>query len=368
MRFRRKAKLFPGVYLNFSKTGISTTIGVPGASINIGKKGTYLNTGIPGTGLYDRKRIGGQNNQYIPDSPSYINTDQIDIEEGAIKSKEAEQITSDGLQDLKSTLLECFEERNELSNEIRKANTRLFFSNLLMIVTYVLVVGFFIKWIKENRKNEQEILNDLKTQKANCYVNIDYTIDDSFERVFLELLEKYKSLITINRIWQITSSISIDRFSTRSAASSSVMRIPIRFDFANFDVVKSKYDAMHFKNTNGRHVYIYPAFIILVDKNKQFGLIDIQDLDFTFFDQSFVEDGVVPTDAIVTGNTWLKVNKDGSPDRRFKDNHTIPLCKYGAMNLKSDKGLNEAYHFSSYQKSSLFSDKMVEYQRLISTK
>jgi len=57
MRFRRRAKLFPGVYLNFSKTGISTTIGVRGASINIGNKGTYLNTGIPGTGLYDRQRI-----------------------------------------------------------------------------------------------------------------------------------------------------------------------------------------------------------------------------------------------------------------------------------------------------------------------
>ena len=62
MRFRRKAKLFLGVYLNFSKTGISTTIGVPGASINVGKQGTYLNTGIQGTGIYDRKRIGSKNN------------------------------------------------------------------------------------------------------------------------------------------------------------------------------------------------------------------------------------------------------------------------------------------------------------------
>jgi hypothetical protein len=59
MRFRRKAKLFPGVYLNFSKSGISTTLGVPGASVNLGKQGAYLNTGIPGTGLYDRQKIGG---------------------------------------------------------------------------------------------------------------------------------------------------------------------------------------------------------------------------------------------------------------------------------------------------------------------
>ncbi len=60
MRFRRRVKLFPGVTLNFSKTGISTAVGVPGASVNFNKQGTFLNTGLPGTGIYDRKRIGGQ--------------------------------------------------------------------------------------------------------------------------------------------------------------------------------------------------------------------------------------------------------------------------------------------------------------------
>ena len=59
MRFRRSVKIMPGVRINFSKSGMSTTIGPKGASINIGKKGTYLNTGIPGTGLYMREKIGG---------------------------------------------------------------------------------------------------------------------------------------------------------------------------------------------------------------------------------------------------------------------------------------------------------------------
>lgn len=59
MRFRRSVKILPGVRINFSKSGMSTTIGPKGASINIGKKGTYLNTGIPGTGLYMREKIGG---------------------------------------------------------------------------------------------------------------------------------------------------------------------------------------------------------------------------------------------------------------------------------------------------------------------
>ena len=59
MRFRRSVKIMPGVRINFSKSGMSTTIGPKGTSVNIGKKGTYLNTGIPGTGVYMREKIGG---------------------------------------------------------------------------------------------------------------------------------------------------------------------------------------------------------------------------------------------------------------------------------------------------------------------
>ena len=57
LKFRRRKKIFPGVYLNFSATGISTTVGFPGLSLNFNKKGTYLNTGIPGSGIYDRKKV-----------------------------------------------------------------------------------------------------------------------------------------------------------------------------------------------------------------------------------------------------------------------------------------------------------------------
>ena len=68
MNFRKRIKLFGFLTFNFSKTGVSTTVGVPGASVNIGKNGTFLNTGLPGTGLYDRKKIGANNsNQEIKD-------------------------------------------------------------------------------------------------------------------------------------------------------------------------------------------------------------------------------------------------------------------------------------------------------------
>ncbi|MBI3811282.1 MAG: DUF4236 domain-containing protein, partial [Nitrospirae bacterium] len=69
-RFRRRVRLFPGFYVNLSKSGMSATVGMRGFSVNVGQKGSYLNTGIPGTGIYDRTKLdNGQNNQVLPKNP-----------------------------------------------------------------------------------------------------------------------------------------------------------------------------------------------------------------------------------------------------------------------------------------------------------
>ena len=55
--FRKRIKILPGVTLNLSKSGVSTTVGPKGASINLGRKGVHRNLGLPGTGLYSRSKI-----------------------------------------------------------------------------------------------------------------------------------------------------------------------------------------------------------------------------------------------------------------------------------------------------------------------
>lgn len=59
-RYRKRIKIFPGIYLNISKSGISTNVGVKGANVTMGPKGTYVNTGVPGTGLYRRDKVNGK--------------------------------------------------------------------------------------------------------------------------------------------------------------------------------------------------------------------------------------------------------------------------------------------------------------------
>lgn len=368
MRFRRRTKLFPGVYLNFSKSGISTTIGVPGASLNFNKQGTYLNTGIPGTGIYDRQRIGRgkKGTQTTPFVDFETPVETITTEEfGAIKTDQVEATTTEGLQELKKTLLDCYQERNDLKNEIRKAKSKLTFATIIMVLSFILIFGIFVKWFKENRKDKKEYLQDLENQLENCFVNIDMEVDDQFEIKYHALLDNYKTLLTCEKIWDITSAVSIDQKTTRSAASTAIQRRLVKFGFGNMDIIKSKYDALHFENANGGDLFIYPAFLAIIDASKKFGLIDIRELDFDFHAQRFLEEEKIPKDSIVVDHTWAKVNKNGTPDKRFKDNYQIPICQYGEVELTSETGLNEAYSFSSYEKSSNFAQAMKDYQKII---
>ncbi len=52
LRFQKRIKIFPGVYINLSKSGISASVGGHGATVNVGSTGKNMVTvGIPGTGL-----------------------------------------------------------------------------------------------------------------------------------------------------------------------------------------------------------------------------------------------------------------------------------------------------------------------------
>ena len=73
MRFRKSIKLFPSVRFNFSKSGISTCLGVKGATINLKPgRNTRATIGIPYAGLShtqnlegdgDTRRAGGSSNK-----------------------------------------------------------------------------------------------------------------------------------------------------------------------------------------------------------------------------------------------------------------------------------------------------------------
>lgn len=51
IRFRKRFRIFKGVWLNVGKSGVSTSIGGRGATVNLGERGTRTTLNLPGTGL-----------------------------------------------------------------------------------------------------------------------------------------------------------------------------------------------------------------------------------------------------------------------------------------------------------------------------
>lgn len=59
-RFRKIISVIPGVKINLSKSGVSTSLGGRGATVNVGTSGKRtLTLGLPGTGLSYQVPLGG---------------------------------------------------------------------------------------------------------------------------------------------------------------------------------------------------------------------------------------------------------------------------------------------------------------------
>lgn len=356
IRFRKRARLFPGVHLNFSLSGISTTIGVPGLSVNIGKKGTFLNSGFPGTGLYSRKKIGvsrkrrasgpQQSTAFLPiiPKPGTDSTPQ-EIAVGIIQTKQAEATTTEGLRELKKLLLECYDLRNQLMTALTTAKGWLSYSEVLWALSRLLLVGFLIPAFSKYRDRRRAHFEDIQDQLEGCLVEIEMNVEKSINEKYATLVDAYKELLTCEKIWDVTSMTT---------------RRPVKLGFKNIENIRSQYDALHFENANGGDLYIYPAFVAVVDSQRKFGLLDIGEVAFEFRAQNFVEKDAIPRDAIVSDHIRARANLAG-----HRTNRQIPICKYGYMRLSSETGLNEAYAFSSYSKAERFASAMRDYQHIV---
>ncbi len=100
-------------------------------------------------------------------------------------------------------------------------------------------------------------------------------------------------------------------------------------------------------NANGEDMLFYPGMILMPRSDGAFALLDLRDVEVAWYEQRFIEEEQVPADTEVIDRTWAKVNKDGSPDRRFKGNYEIPVCRYGRLSFSSPSGLREEFLLSN---------------------
>jgi len=93
-------------------------------------------------------------------------------------------------------------------------------------------------------------------------------------------------------------------------------------------------------STAGTSVFFLPDRVLVRSKGT-YAALSYESLGAEWYESGFVWDGwSLPPGAQVIGRTWLYKNRNGGPDRRFKNNRELPEIRMGYLALGSETGLN----------------------------
>ena len=374
-RFRKTFKIMPGLKLNLTPRGLSATIGASPFSVNIGPRGVYRNVGIPGTGLWTRDRLdipSSQRSGYQPQpthedpippphphnpSPPLLSAPSSATE---IRSASTEQLTSQSMDDLRKLLKEAYEERESLTQEISKCEQE---SAIAARRYQNWERGFLFKRAfknsfaarKEAHDTAQAKLEELHEQLRLTALATEIEIEREQAEPYYKMRDDFAALSECQKIWDTLERRIINRVAERSAANEVITREPVSFSLNSCDLIQWEQSVPHLANRNGGDMYIYPGFILYRASKQAFSLIDSRDVALEFRAARFIEEEPIPSDTRVVGQAWAKSNKDGSPDRRFRDNYQLPVVLYGSLTFTSPNGLHEEFQVSSPESSERFS-------------
>lgn len=207
------------------------------------------------------------------------------------------------------------------------------------------------------------LLHDLREEKSwwEQYAGLPAAQSPQFKA----LRQAFERLRTANRIWDVTAENLGAQY--RSLATAAIERQPVNLGYRALKHLDPSMKALHFRNANGADVYIFPQIVAVQDDQRGLGLIELTNVHVNYSSTQFFEDETVPPDTDVVGHTWRYTNKDGSRDRRFRENYQIPVVVYGQLDFTSSSGLKERYLISDPAKAEAFERAFTTYQKSASS-
>lgn len=352
LRFRQSFEVFPGVRLNLSGSGITASFGVDGVTVNVGAHGVRSTIGMPGSGLSftaNHFTVSPTPRATIPRpgyAPSYAPAQPM----REINSASVEQLTSHSLVELRDLIAKARSQRKEVDQDLAEAHA----THQAESAELERRQRSWFRWFMKRRIAELEgsvpeaasEVQRLTEWQGLTHIDVSFETSDAAQGAYGALVRTFEALRQSKAIWDITSDRDTDRVRERSAASRTLDRKPVQIDFSSSDLVRFAGHAIRFGNINGEDILIYPGVVIMPRADGAFALIELREVDLQYHAVRFIEEEAVPPDATVVGQTWAKVNKNGSRDLRFRDNYQIPIVQYGRLLFTSPGGVQEEYQFS----------------------
>lgn len=203
--FRKRLKIMKGLYLNFSKNGVSTSVGGPGATLNFSKNGTRVTTSIPGTGIRYSKNLSNNKKDIVSD-----------------------------FQDESNSVL-TIDNYNFTGKVPKEANKKFFYLSIIFIILGIIFQGiksfiitipvflyvFFIQLGKEEKRidyelelieNENQIIRNKLKKLLKKVEAVDLMLEVNDCRTLKDDIEEIKTLFNELSKYSISYFIDEDKF------------------------------------------------------------------------------------------------------------------------------------------------------------
>lgn len=158
-----------------------------------------------------------------------------------------------------------------------------------------------------------------------------------FFRTFNELFESHSA-------WYLSSKEKVDVGKYQAGASWLVKRTRLRVRYKTPPMLKTNILVPCLTSRKCKFYFLPDR--VLVQKLAAVSVVRYANIQITQRNMKFIEDLAIPSDGKNAGRTWRFVNIDGTPDKRFRYNHELPVLLYSELNIKSKSGLNEVILFS----------------------
>ena len=366
-RFRKSFSPLPGIRLTLSPSGISTSAGVGPIRLTAGPRGAALNVNAPGTGLSLRQPLYSDEPKSTHDlldplAPRVTTRQPFsqDVQLTDIKSAGSGALTTAGLGEFKRLLEQARREYRDTSRELAAANTheRINVNKYNQWNNGWLFRRIFRNKFRRLAECAEEATarrEELQAQESLSRLNTQIELPTGISHAFHRMRDEFSVLAKAARIWDTVGLRTTNQVIERTAATRVISRELASFCLDKCEVIDSEWDVPHMANANGGDIFLYPGFVLYFVSTETFALLEYKEIYLDFSPSRFFEEEAVPHDSRVVGQTWSKINKDGTPDRRFKGNYQIPIMEYGRLVLSSPTGLNEEYMISNSEQTEAFS-------------
>lgn len=326
---------------NLSRSGVGVSAGIKGLRVGTGPRGNYISVGRGG--LYYRATIPtAQPVSMPPPSPALRPLPNTAPRSGVGPMVAIESAPVSAMQDTSSVEL-----LSELNNKTNRPNywkwtaagsvLALWFAfstvpDWLALISVAVLIALTIYIAVRDTVAKTSVLF--------------YDLDSPNESAFEALHEAFQTLAGCRRAWRIDAKAAVFDSKYHAGAGAVVNRKDAQFGKGLPPMVKSNLEVPYVKS-GSTSIYYMPDRV-LVYSSAGVGAVSYKDLEVSGQSRQFIEDGAVPGDAQVVGHTWQYVNKNGGPDRRFKNNRQLPVALYEELAFRSPSGLNELYQLSKH--------------------